>query len=379
MKLRVVLEEIWNHFYYLSVEQNLKWLKNKLSGQIKSPARAVYDDLMSDPEAVKLYLTEKFRSLPNEIVVFGENEMAKMTKEILVELGKRPALFSSCGHFVNSDTAHRFSIHAQAILCIWPEKPEDWDQVVDAKTRFSGKVLTIGEYLLPLYSIREAQKHLRYRFKDFREIMAYYTGRKFMGPMEELNSVFPVKGKSVIEFGPYDGYQTATLVKFGAKAVTCVEVRAENVIKTAIAKQVFDWENARVVADDFHNVNAKSYGRYDLAFAHGVYYHSFSPFLFLENLCSLSDNIFLGGYVATEEEPPGDFVTLEDAGEKYRAKVSVEGVGIDQGVNLRGYLFHRDDLRKWFERKGYSITELSGEEQFQPTGRYFRFLARKTS
>ena len=54
--------------------------------------------------------------------------------------------------------------------------------------------------------------------------------------------------------------------------------------------------------DDFHNADAHKYGRFDLAFAHGVYYHSFAPFLFFENLISLSDNIFIGGYTTNAKQ-----------------------------------------------------------------------------
>jgi 16S rRNA A1518/A1519 N6-dimethyltransferase RsmA/KsgA/DIM1 with predicted DNA glycosylase/AP lyase activity len=90
----------------------------------------------------------------------------------------------------------------------------------------------------------------------------------------------------VIEFGPLEGCLTAGLVKLGVKSLTCIEARAENAIKTLVACHAFDWKNVKLVMDDFHNVNQFKYGTYDLVFAHGVYYHSLAPFLFLENLRS---------------------------------------------------------------------------------------------
>jgi hypothetical protein len=181
----------------------------------------------------------------------------------------------------------------------------------------------------------------------------------------------------VIEFGPFDGCQTAGLVNLGVKNLTCIEARAENAIKTMVARYVFGWNNVELVMDDFHNAEQLKYGTYDLAFAHGVYYHSIAPFLFLENLMSLSNNIFLGGFCATENLPEGNYETLEYGGQEYRVKLYQEAQNFTAGVNTKGYFFHKEDLMKFFQERNYELVIISDEDSNVTAGNFLRFLACK--
>ena len=114
-----------------------------------------------------------------------------------------------------------------------------------------------------------------------------------------------------------------------------------------------------------------------MVFAHGVYYHSIAPFLFLENLLGLSDNIFVGGFCATDKSPPGGFTTLNYQGIDYRVKRYKEGVGYTAGVNTYGYFFHKEDLKHFFIERGYDIKVISDEPVKVTAGNFLRFLAQK--
>ena len=129
--------------------------------------------------------------------------------------------------------------------------------------------------------------------------------------------------------------------------------------------------------NDFHDVNSDKYGKYDLVFAHGVYYHSISPFLFLENIVSLGDNIFIGGFCATEDNPVGEFEILEYNGSKYRVKKYVESSDFTAGINTFGYFFHKDDLIKYFALQGYKIKVISDSLEDITAGIFLRFLAQR--
>src|SRR5262249_42798225 len=121
-------------------------------------------------------------------------------------------------------------------------------------------------------------------------------------------------------------------------------------------------------------------GTFDLAFAHGVYYHSVAPLLFFENLLSLSPNVFLGGFCATDDRPAYEYDLLEHGGHLYRAKVYQEMVGrFTAGVNNTAYFLHGEDLMDFFRHQGCDVTVLSDEvtAEDQPAGRYLRFLARR--
>ena len=265
------------------------------------------------------------------------------------------------------------------VLCKLPMNEEQWRTTRALKEQFGSRVIGLQELILPFTTIRQAQDVLGYYVDTLEKIAPYYLGRDFFGPLDELNRIFPLAGKTVIEFGPMEGAQTAGLVNLGARSVTCIEARAESFIKTMVAKYAFRWDNVHLVMDDFHNADNLKYGRFDLAFAHGVYYHSVAPFFFFENLMSLSDNILIGGYVhGGPGSTYGEWDTLEDGDKKYRVKKVPMGQSYNTGVNKFGYHFSKDDLVDFFASRNYRIAIISDEETEDPWGdRYLRFLASK--
>lgn len=275
---------------------------------------------------------------------------------------------------VNADSA-------AIIFCKIPVNEAQWKLVRKLKQKFGAQFVGLQEVVLPLTSIRQAQSSLHYSIGTLEEIAPFYLGDDYFGPLGELNRVFPLSGKSVIEFGPMEGAQTAGLIRLGAGSVTCIEARAESFIKTMIAKTVFGWDNVRLVMDDFHNADNLKYGKFDLAFAHGVYYHSIAPFFFFENLISLSDNIFIGGYTLAEpvSEAGNEIETLEYEGRKYLAKRIPMGQSYNTGVNYHGYHFTGKDLQSFFTDRGYRVTLISDEEAGDPWGeRFVRFVATRS-
>ena len=266
---------------------------------------------------------------------------------------------------------------SQIVICKVPANDYEWRVVKKLREKYDSRVICVHELVLPFTMIEVGQASFNYYVKGLEAVAPYYTGEKYFGPIDALDKLFPLHGKSVIEFGPMEGCQTAGLIRAGAKSVTCIEARPENAIKTLIASYVFGWFNVNLIMDDFHNVDNVRYKTYDLAFAHGVYYHSESPFLFLENLISLSNNIFLGGYCATESLPYGDYLELDYFGKKYRAKQYEEADHYTAGINRVGYFFHRDDLISFFHGKNYDVVIVSDEESAVTAGKYLRLFARK--
>ena len=276
---------------------------------------------------------------------------------------------------------------APIILCHLPRNEAQWRIVRRLKELYGARVTGIQELVLPFATIHQAQISLPYAVKSLREIAPYYAGERYFGcALDELNKVFPLAGKRIIEFGPMEGAQTAGLVQLGAKSVTAIEARADSFIKTMIARYCLNWTNVEIVMDDFHNADRQKYGKFDLAFAHGVYYHSFVPFFFLENLMSLSDNIFIGGYCTSDSVTPKPhtssfqytFETLEYEGRKYQVKKIKIGNTYNSAVNEYAYHFNRKDLLGFFEDRGYELTVLYDADPIDPWGDwYLRFLARK--
>ena len=274
---------------------------------------------------------------------------------------------------------------ALVVVCKLPQNEQHWRVVKQLKQQFGSRVIGIQELVLPFTTLQQGQASFDYSVDTFAEIGPLYLGEEYFGPVDILNNVFPLAGKTVIEFGPMECAQTAGMIHLGAKRVVGIEARATSFIKSMIACYCFGWKNVSIVMDDFHNADAHKYGRFDLAFAHGVYYHSFAPFLFFENLMSLADNIFIGGYTTNVNQPvkpPSSLVytfeNLEYEGKNYRVKRILIGNSFNSAINQFAYHFDREDLLKFFEDKGYDLTIITDEASDDPWGDWFlRFLASK--
>lgn len=325
----------------------------------------------------------RLESSPGPVVLLGSPAENEFLKPGFVDAGREVKA-------INWDWDTRADLDsipedALIIVCKLPRNEQHWRVVRQLKERFGSRVIGIQELVLPFTTLQQGQYLLEYSVDSFAEIVPLYLGEQYFGPLDVLNDVFPLAGKTVIEFGPMEGAQTAGLVHLGAKSVVGIEARATSFIKSMIASYCFGWKNVSIVMDDFHNADAHKYGQFDLAFAHGVYYHSFAPFLFFENLMSLSDNIFLGGYTTNANQavkPPSSliytFETLEYEGNNYRVKRILIGNSYNSAVNQYAYHFERDDLLRFFEERGYELKIITDEASDDPWGDWFlRFLAKK--
>jgi Protein of unknown function (DUF1698) len=266
------------------------------------------------------------------------------------------------------------------LVCKVPTNSRHWQALKKLREDTPVRVICVYELLLPFSPIQLAQSLLPYYEKTstLSSIAPYYLGREYFGPIDRLDHVLPLSGKSVIEFGPMDGCHTAALVAAGVGKLVSIEARPENYIKTLIARQAFGWDNVELIMDDFHNVDRTTYGSFDLVFAHGVYYHSVAPFQFFQNMLSLSSNIFIGGFCATDSLPAGPYEVMTHRGREYRAKQHEEARElVTGGINATGYHFHKDDLMMFFRDEGCEVTVLSDEQSDVTAGRYLRFLARR--
>ena len=267
------------------------------------------------------------------------------------------------------------------VLCKLPVTEHHWRVVQALKARYGSRVMGIQELALPFTTIQQAQASLTYCVENFEELTSYYLGKTSFGDFfDDLNAALPLKGKRIIEFGPMEGAQTASLVNLGAASVTCIEARAVSLIKTMIAQYCFGWNNVTLIMDDFHNANQQKYGKFDLAFAHGVYYHSIAPFFFFDNLMSLSDNIFIGGYCTGPDGPNDHRDTLEYEGRKFLVKKIEIGNTYNNAVNEYAYHLSNTDLIDFFRERNYNVNVMMDEPNDDPYGeRYIRFLASKRS
>jgi hypothetical protein len=368
-----------------SPKENMKLLGAKMRywyspGSIQASPKefnAVVPDVNKEPVLAELAVSR----LPQPRQAVGLLGNASDTSPFAVSLtkaGVKPVQMEwDWGHKV--DLPERIDT---LLVCKVPMNSRHWQALKKLREETPAGAICVHELLLPFSPIQLAQSLLPY-YKEtstLSSIAPYYLGREYFGPIDRLDHVLPLSGKSVIEFGPMDGCHTAGLVAAGVRKLVSIDARPENYIKTLIARQAFGWDNVELIMDDFHNVDRTTYGSFDLVFAHGVYYHSTAPFHFFQNMLSLSSNIFIGGFCATDSLPAGPYEVMTHGGREYRAKQHEEARrSMMGGINATGYFFHKDDLMMFFRDEGCEVTVLSDEQSDVIAGRYLRFLARRAA
>ena len=327
------LRRYGDRVYRRSPADNVASLRARLTRRDSDEGNSVVDELLALPHVEKL-IDWRLRDVPGPLVQLGDD--GDVQEAI------------STGHPPGTTFLLR---HA-------PSRAEHWQAIATLKE--TGRVITVGELLLPFSRIVALQAVFPYYVETFEELAQYYLGERFFGPLEELDCVHPLAGQRLLELGPLDGCQTLGLLHLGAEHVTAVEARAENALKTQAAVDAFGFaDRVAIVMNDMHDITPVE-GGYDLAFAHGVYYHSIAPFVFLESLLQLAPAAFLGGFCATDDLPATPWESLDYDGRSYRVKSYREfDRHFTGGVNRIGYFFHPDDLRAFFTDRGWALTEIS--------------------
>lgn len=355
-----MLQKLLSRAWRKSPADNFRFLRDKLVPPAKHARNDMVDDLLS-LQALPRILAWTLKSLPEKDILLLGYQGGSLPQTPGKTVSMRPWSFGE--PIPSADGA--------LVICAVPRQASDWTTLMGLRAE---RIYSIGELLAPFSQIQFLMESgINYFFRTPDEILPYYLGEDFFGPLQKLDSLFPLRNRRVIEFGPFDGCQTIGLTHLGAD-VTTIEARAENVIKTQAAFSALGLK-VRIRMDDFHNVSSIRYGRFDLAFAHGVYYHSIAPFVFLENLISLSDNIFLGGFCATDTLPANAWQSLEYQGRSYRVKVYEETTGFTAGVNNIAYFFDAADLMAFFSERGYDVQVVSEDVETITAGKFLRFLA----
>jgi predicted O-methyltransferase YrrM len=366
---------IFKELYRDSPQQNVRKLMERL-GLAKPPKRPeppqnkVLDKVLKSKVLPDLF-AHAVRRLPEGPILFlGEGALHDA---LLAKVASTGRDWSSQAFSWNSNSLPETT--RRVVLTLLPSTEVEWQCVARWRERLGTNLTLLFELVLPFTHISRLHEKEDFLVKSFDQLMEYLLGQRFFAGIEELAQAVPLAGKNVIEFGPFDGYQTAGLVHKGVGHLTCIEARPENAIKIESIARVFGWHQVEVRMDDFHNAHATTHGRYDVVVAHGVYYHSIAPFLFLENIRSLGNIVFVGGLCATDELPASPYVELHHEGKSYRTKQYREATNHTAGVNRYGYYFTAEDLIRFFTERGDQVQVLTEERIESYAGKYLRFVA----
>jgi len=197
------------------------------------------------------------------------------------------------------------------------------------------------------------------------------------------------EGASVLELGPFEGYNTYQLAKKNPAKLVALEGNNINFLKTLVVKEMLNFD-AEIKHGDFLSYLKNTRDKFDIVWASGVLYHQTEPLEFLDLLSKITDTIFFWTHAW------GDIV-LEDPENYHHFDPSSDEVREFDGRNIkhyyRSYLFKssmpkqfsggsspfamwlkKEEIYKVLEDRGFKIIKRA-ERESHAAGPSISFLA----
>ena len=105
--------------------------------------------------------------------------------------------------------------------------------------------------------------------------------------------------KSVLELGPFEGYQTYLLDRLGAREIVSVEANTVNFLKCLCLKELYGLKAQFMLGDVIGYMSACA-RRFDAVFASGVLYHMQDPVRFIELAARLAPSFYIWTHIFDE-------------------------------------------------------------------------------
>jgi SAM-dependent methyltransferase len=192
-----------------------------------------------------------------------------------------------------------------------------------------------------------------------------------------------LEGKSVLELGAYEGYQSRDLERYGAAEVTAVEGNPRNFLKCCAVKNHYQLNRTQYLLGDCSVYLDECDRRFDLVIAAGILYHLFDPIAALENICRLTNVVSicttyyhpeLQGFNFTGQTKPIELAGLEDRVLYERLNTQIVK-GKKHGMNTTAWMFDYDTLLAYLHLKGFTCDILVRNESPEPFRLRTRILA----
>lgn len=204
------------------------------------------------------------------------------------------------------------------------------------------------------------------------------------------DGILKLKGKRILELGPFEAYNTYQFEKAGAVHVTAIESSVENFLKCLVVKNVFDL-NAKFLHGDFEIYEPDVL--YDIVWASGVLYHLVKPVEFLQRMLPWSNNVFLWTqyYDASVLGPThggsANFNPANDKVVRFRDRdirlhwrsymEQTNATNFSGGSEQYSYWMELDDIKYVFSEMGFGNITMGIDNPNHPPGPACFFVAQR--
>jgi SAM-dependent methyltransferase len=115
------------------------------------------------------------------------------------------------------------------------------------------------------------------------------------------NHLGGLAGKSILELGPFEAYQTYQFERLGAGSVLSIENSPANFLKCLIIKNIYSLR-ATFLLGNFIQFLETPTDQFDICWASGVLYHMTDPLRFLEAVSRVSDTVVVNTHFFSEKD-----------------------------------------------------------------------------
>ena len=204
------------------------------------------------------------------------------------------------------------------------------------------------------------------------------------------DSILKLRGKRILELGPYEAYNTYQFEKAGAVHVTAIESSIENFLKCLVIKNIFDL-NAKFLHGDFEIYEPDVL--FDIVWASGVLYHLVKPVEFLERIAPWSNNVFLwtqyfdASILGPSHGGSGNFNAANDKVVTFRGRdirlhwrsymENADATNFSGGSEQYSYWLELDDIMLIFREMGFASITMGINNPHHPPGPACFFVAQR--
>lgn len=98
---------------------------------------------------------------------------------------------------------------------------------------------------------------------------------------------------NILEFGPFEAYNTYRLSQENPKSLTAIEGNNINFLKCLVVKELLDFKAKFIHGDFTKYLQSDHLLNFDLVWVSGVLYHQINPVRFIELLARITSKIFI--------------------------------------------------------------------------------------